>query len=82
MGRHTSGSEAASVPQVGEVAEQLREIAADAGRRGQAVPMPAAAVAEIARWMLMTTRGSQAAPADASAARAIAAALPELAPRE
>lgn len=73
---------AASVQRVGEVAEQLRQIAAEAGRRGQAVPMPAAAVAAVAAWMLTTARGPEATPIDSSAARAIAAALPELAPRE
>lgn len=73
---------AGPVQRVGEVAEQLRQIAAEAGRRGQAVPMPAAAVAEIAAWMLTTEHGPEAAPTDSSAARAIAAALPELAPRE
>ncbi|MGH3378870.1 MAG: hypothetical protein ACRDP6_29490 [Actinoallomurus sp.] len=75
-------NDAASVQRVGEVAEQLRQIAAEASRRGQAVPMPAAAVAEIATWMLTTAHGPEAPPIDSSAARAIAAALPELAPRE
>ena len=45
-----------SVQRVGEGAEQLRQIEAEAGRRGQAVPMPATAVAEIAAWMLTTSR--------------------------
>lgn len=71
----------ATVRRVSAVAEQLQMIAADAGRRGQAVPMPPAAVAEIATWMLTTAR-TPAAAADTSFAQAIAASLPELAPRE
>lgn len=66
---------------VGAVAEQLQQIAVEAGRRGQAVPMPPAAVATIAAWM-RTARRPEAAPAETAFAEAIAAALPELAPIE